>query len=101
MNGEKVSDRDDEAEMAATQWELDVDQDDPEVDVAEIVAELEDTDPADLRPTYDTIDSLIEQLFSDPPPPEAQAMIQFTYGDYRIDIQQSGHATFMNIAEDG
>lgn len=101
MDGEKMGDRDDEAEMAATQRELDVDRDNPEVDVAEIIAELEDKDSTDLQPTYDTIDSLIAQLFSDPPPPDAQAMIQFTYGDYRIDVQQSGHATFMKIPEDG
>lgn len=94
---EKVSDSEDEAEMAATRWELEVDQEDPEVDIVAIISELEGIGSENLSPMYDTIDTLIEQLFSDPPPAEAQAMIQFTYQGYRIDVQQSGHATFMKI----
>lgn len=101
MDPEKVSDSKGETEMAATRWELDVDQDDPEVDFVTIVSDLEDTDVEEMDPMYDTIDDLIEQLFSDPPPAEAQAMIQFTYQDYRIDVQQSGHATFMKIPDEG
>lgn len=100
MGPKKVSDADDEAEMAATQWELDVDEDDPEVDIVEIVSRLEGKPVESLPPVYNTVDSMIAKLFSDPPPAEAQAMIQFTYEGYRIDIQQSGNATFMDVSGD-
>lgn len=101
MGPQRVSDADEEAEMAATQWELDVDQDDPEVGIVEVVSELEDQPVESLPPVYETIDNIIAQLFSDPPPAEAQAMVQFTYSGYRIDVQQSGDATFMNVSDNG
>lgn len=101
MGRERVSDTEDEAEMAATRWEIDVNQRNPEVDIVEIVSDLEGQEAEFLPPMYDTIDSLIGQFFSDPPPAEAQSMIQFTYHDYRIDIQQSGIVTFMKVSDDG
>lgn len=101
MAPEKRSGSNEEAEMAATQWELDVDQPDPEVDIPAIVSELEGEPLESLPPVHDTVDSLLTQLFSDPPPAKAQAMIQFTYHDYRIDVQQSGIATFMKIDDVG
>ena len=94
----KGSEHGDEDEMAATHWEFDVDQEDPEVIVAEVIAELEGRDSTDLPPVYDTIDHLIQTLFSDPPDPKAQAVIQFSYEGYRINLDQDGHATFMEIA---
>lgn len=93
----KGSEHGDEGEMAATHWEFDVDQEDPEIDVAAVVAELEDRDTTELPPVYNTIDHLIETLFSDPPAPEAQAVIQFSYEGYRVNLNQDGHATFMKI----
>lgn len=93
------SDHGDEDEMAATHWEFDVDREDPEVDVVEVIAELEGKDQNDLSPLYGTIDHLIENLYSAPPPAAAQARIAFTYEGYRIVLNQDGHATFMKIAE--
>jgi len=93
----KESEYGDEDEMAATHWEFDVDQEDPEINVAAVIAELEDRDMSDLPPVYHTIDHLIQTLFSDPPSPEAQAVIQFSYEGYRINLNQDGHATFMKI----
>ena len=94
----KGSDHGDENEMAATHWEFDVDQEHPEINVAEVIAKLEDRDSADLPPVYDIIDHLIQTLFSDPPDPKAQVVIQFSYEGYRVNLNQDGHATFMKIA---
>ena len=93
----KESEHGDEGEMAATHWEFDVNHESPEVTVAKVIAELEDRDSTDLPPVYDMIDHLIQTLFSDPPDPEAQAVIQFSYEGYRINLNQDGHATFMRI----
>lgn len=97
----KGSDHGDEEEMAATHWEFDVDREDPEVNVVEVIAKLEGRDNTDLPPIYNTIDHLIETLFSEPPAPEAQAVIQFSYHGYRVTLNQDGHATFMKIDEGG
>lgn len=85
----------DDDEMDATHWEFDVDEDQPEVPVATVIAELEGTQGTSLSPIYETVDDLIMRLFSDPPPPEAQARIEFTYEGYRILIHQDGYATFL------
>jgi len=70
-----------------------------EIEVAEIVAELEGSEPTEVSALYDTIDHLVEHLFSDPPPIEAQTELEFTYEGYRICLFQDGHATFMKVAE--
>lgn len=95
----KGSDHGNEDEMAATHWEFDVDRENPEIDIAEVTAKLEGRDSSDLSPLYDTIDHLIEKLFSDPPSAEAQAVLQFSYEGYRITLNQDGYATFMKIVE--
>jgi len=71
--------------------------DDPEIDIARIVADLEGEDPTDIGSLYDTIDHLVEHLFSNPPPIEAQAELEFTFEGYRIELSQDGQATFMKI----
>jgi hypothetical protein len=76
---------------------LDPDRDDPAVEVAEIVADLEGTTPAKLPATYNRIDHVVDHIFSDPPAPEAQIMIEFTYGGYRITVKQDGTARFVKV----
>lgn len=71
----------------------------PAIDVAEIVAELEGRDATDISALYDTVDHLVEHLFSTPPPLEAQCMLEFTYEGYRITLTQDGHATFMKVSD--
>ncbi|WP_134670002.1 HalOD1 output domain-containing protein [Halorussus marinus] len=70
-----------------------------EIEVAEIIADLEGREPTDISALYDTIDHLVEHLFSNPPPIEAQAELTFTYEGYRICLFQDGHATFMKVSE--
>jgi|AntRauTorcE11898_2_1112593.scaffolds.fasta_scaffold103558_1 hypothetical protein len=99
MSQKDSSNFDDDDEMAAVHWEFDTDREDPGVDVAEVIAELEGKESTDLSPVYTTIDHMVEELFSEPPSPEAQAVLQFSYEGYRITLNQDGYATFMKITE--
>lgn len=74
---------------------LDTDQDAPATQIVEVVAELENTNLTDLSPIYNCIDDLVTDLFSSPPPEEADANITFTYRGYRIHVQQDGTTTFL------
>jgi hypothetical protein len=75
------------------------DDDDPEIGLAEIIADLEGKDATDISSLYDTIDHVVEHLYSNPPPTEAQAQLEFTFEGYRIELSQDGKATFMKIME--
>ncbi|UPV76315.1 hypothetical protein M0R89_19320 (plasmid) [Halorussus limi] len=64
-----------------------------------LVANLENCDVTDLPPLYDQIDHMVEHLFETPPPPEAQAEIEFSYHGYRIQLDQRGNVSFMKLAD--
>lgn len=81
-------------------WSFDVGSDYPSVDVAEVIMELEGKERVELSPMYETIDCLIENLFSDALASDAQAVLQFSYEGYRITLNQDGNATIMEITED-
>lgn len=78
---------------------FDTDEIDPSLSVAEAVAELEGTDPTELGTIYDAIDHVIDNIFSDPPSPDADVEVAFTYEGYRITVHQNGDATFVPISE--
>lgn len=77
--------------------ELDTGQEEPATQIAEIVAELDGVSAKDLKPTYRRIDDTLEHIFSNPPSPEAQLEVIFSYESYRITVEQSGHATFVKV----
>lgn len=74
---------------------LDTDVDDPAVQIAESVADLENKDSTELQTMYGCIDGVLDNLFSQPPAPEAQMQIEFSYETYRITINQDGVAEFV------
>ena len=74
---------------------LDTEQDAPATQIVEVIADLEDTDPIELPSIYRRIDDLVADLFSSPPPAEADASVTFTYQGYRIYVQQDGEARFL------
>ena len=86
-------------ESGIVHWEFDTDSDDPAVDVAEVIAELENCEGTSLASMYDCIDGTIADLFSNPPAPEAQVQVKFSYEGYRVTINQDGSATFLKIAD--
>ena len=63
--------------------------------VTEIVAELEGTEVDELFPIYEQLDDVLDNIFSEPPSPEAQLVITFSYEGYRITIEQDGHGKFV------
>lgn len=74
---------------------LDTHQDEPLVQVAEIVAELKGMSEDKLTPTYGKVDHLVDNVFSDPPAPDAQVQVTFSYEGYRITVEQNGEAKFV------
>lgn len=77
--------------------QLDTDKDEPAIAIAEVVADLEGAPVEQLPPTYDCIDGVLSNLYSDPPGPEAQMTVEFTYCGYRITVEQSGAAKFVHV----
>jgi hypothetical protein len=76
---------------------LNTDSDEPAVAVAEAVADLEDSEPDELPATYNCIDGMLDELYADPPSPEAQMEVSFTYAGYRITVEQDGDATIVAV----
>lgn len=70
----------------------------PVYDVVQTVAELEGVSMEELPSTHETIDGLIDDLYSNPPVPAARAVVAFTYAGYRIKLHQNGEATFERVA---
>jgi len=44
---------------------------------------------------YDCIDGMLDELFSNPPAPESQMEVEFSYETYRITVEQNGAAKFV------
>lgn len=74
---------------------LETDRDAPATQIVEVVADLEDADPTELPSIYRCVDDLIADLFSSPPPADADAAVTFTYQRYRIYVRQDGEARFL------
>ena len=75
--------------------ELDTAEGNPAVQVANCVADLEETETTDLPTMYDCVDGMLDNLFSDPPDPGAQMEVEFSYRTYRITVYQGGTAEFV------
>ena len=75
--------------------ELDTERENPAVEIAETVADLEGKDQTDLETIYECIDHMIDHIFSEPPAPKAQVRVVFSYEGYRITVEQNGHAEFV------
>lgn len=78
--------------------ELDTDRDDPAVAIAEIVADLEGKDERELATIWGCIDDVLDHVFSNPPSPEAQIRIAFSYEGYRIAVEQDGSVRLVETA---
>jgi hypothetical protein len=87
-------------DRAIVRRQFDTEQDEPATAVAETVASLEHRESTDLTTMYDCIDHVLEHVFSNPPSPEAQVQVTFTYEGYRITVDQDGGARFVRVAPD-
>lgn len=70
---------------------------DPTYEIVDAIASFEGLDPDELPSFYDTVDHLVEHVFTNPPKPEAQIRLEFTYAGYRITLEQDGSAVFLKI----
>lgn len=85
---------DDGATDDGVRTSFDPDQNQPNVDITEQVAELKGVDSDELSPLYDSIDHVVDNIFSSPPDPEADVEVSFSYEGFRITVSQDGTATF-------
>jgi|AntRauTorcE11898_2_1112593.scaffolds.fasta_scaffold26008_1 hypothetical protein len=68
---------------------------DPSTELVLTVAELKGIDHTELDPLYSWADGLISDLYSSPPGPESQMVVEFTYEGYRVTLYQDGQAVLM------
>ena len=78
--------------------ELNTEVDEPVLQVAEKIAELENNSVEEMKPTYTHLDHVLDYIFANPPVPEAQVEITFSYEGYRITVEQDGSAKFIKIS---
>ncbi|WP_115863959.1 HalOD1 output domain-containing protein [Halorussus litoreus] len=64
-----------------------------------LLANVENCEVTDLPPLYEQIDHMVEHLFTQPPPDDAQAELTFSYHGYRIELDQTGNVSLMKLAE--
>ncbi len=79
--------------------QIEPDPEHPYFSLLHVIAELEGCEVSDLPPLYDYVDHLIEDLFTSPPPPKAQVEVEFSYYDYRINVDQEGNLSLMKQPE--
>jgi hypothetical protein len=75
--------------------DIDTDAENPAVEVAKVIAEIEDKDVTDLPPMHGCIDGVLDNIFSDPPSDEAQMQVEFTFQTYRVTVGQTGQVQFV------
>jgi len=75
--------------------ELDTDVENPATEVANAIADIEERDVTDLGTMYECVDGVLDHLFSNPPTPNAQMEVEFSYENHRIRSEQNGNAEFM------
>lgn len=74
---------------------LDTERGEPGIQIAEMIAEIENKEIDQLSTLYTCIDGVLQNLFADPPDEEAQMQIKFSYEGYRVNVNQDGSAEFM------
>lgn len=79
---------------------FEVEEEEPATELVNVIAELEEVEPTELEPLYRWADDLISDLYSSPPPAEAQSVVEFSYEGYRVTLHQDGHAVFMDRSTD-
>lgn len=87
----------DHRERNVVHRELETGSENAAVQVAEIVAELDDKQPQELATTYECLDHVIDNIFSNPPSPEADLQVTFSYEGYRVTVEQDGMARFAEL----
>ena len=77
--------------------QLDTEGENPSEQVAQAVADIEGTDATELSTMYARLNGVLDDIFSDPPAPEANLLVEFDFEGYRITVEQDGTATFEEL----
>lgn len=99
MDDSTPSEGDGDAPRRIRRRRIGPDTDEPHFALLEVIAELEGCAVEDLPPLYDCVDHLLEDLFSTPPPADADARVEFTYDDYRVSVDQDGTLALLKQRE--
>ncbi|WP_423999211.1 HalOD1 output domain-containing protein [Haloarcula salina] len=92
------SSSDDEApERSLIKREVEPVEDEANFRVLETIADVEGVEVTDLPPLYERIDHILDHLFDNPPAPEAQVVITFSYHGYRVRVDQDGHVELARL----
>ena len=86
---------DSDSESEIVHRELDTDAESPEIEVVAAIADIDGREMTDLSPLHNCIDGVLDNLFSEPPSPEAEMRITFNYEGYRVGVTQDGSGTFV------
>lgn len=65
--------------------------------VAEHVADISGEDVMELASTWSKFDHVVDGIFDDPPSPDADVEVSFTYEGYRVIVDQDGNATYVPV----
>jgi hypothetical protein len=82
-----------------TERTLDTERNEPGVQIARLVADLENREPTELQPVYYSLDELLTTFFPCPPTADANASLVFTYEGYRFYVRQDGVTTVSGAAQ--
>lgn len=99
LNGESNSITGDNSTSTGSRCQLDTSQDEPALQVVEVLADIDGRDPTDFEDMWGCTDDMLANLFSNPPAPEADTRVTFTFEGYRISVHQDGMAEFQAIEE--
>lgn len=78
--------------------ELNTENGKPSIQIAKIIADLEGKEVNELATVWDCIDDALAAVFSNPPSPEAQIEVTYSYEGYRITVEQNGSAKLVKAA---
>ncbi|MDF9744556.1 HalOD1 output domain-containing protein [Natrinema salsiterrestre] len=85
----------DHTEREIVHRKLDTDAENPIVPLINAIADIENKDTTELPAMYDCVDGMLDELFSNPPAPDSQMAVEFSYETYRITVEQGGNAKFV------
>lgn len=88
---------DESPERSVIRREVEPTEDEANYRVLQTIADVEGVDVTDLPPLYERIDHILDHLFDNPPAPEAQVVITFSYHGYRVRVDQGGHVELTRL----
>lgn len=88
---------DPERDIVRRELRTDPEADDPAVQIAEVVAELEGTEATEISNMWEATNEVLQHMFSFPPREESQMRVEFSYERYRISVEQDGTAEFRKL----